>query len=97
MAAAQPVIGRWYRRGTRKLFEVVAMDEDDNTIELQHFDGTVEEMDLDHWPAPLLDEVGAPEDWRGSVDVNREDEPHDEDGFFEPLFIDALEILDREH
>ncbi len=57
-------------------FEVVAFDEDDGTIELQYFDGTVEEMDLEDWQAEkeagTLEEVEAPEDWTGSVDVDPE-------------------------
>ncbi len=78
MTPLEPVIGHWYRRGRRKLFEVVAMDDADQTIELQHFDGTVEEMELANWPAPLLEEVGAPEDWSGSVDMSSEDTPDDD-------------------
>ena len=41
----KPTIGNWYRIHGGDSFEVVAFDEDDGTIELQYFDGTVEEMD----------------------------------------------------
>jgi hypothetical protein len=72
----KPVIGNWYRIQGSESFEVVAFDEDDGTIELQYFDGTVEEMDLEDWHAEKeagrLDEVEAPEDWTGSVDVDPE-------------------------
>ena len=37
----KPVIGNWYRIQGSESFEVVAFDEDDGTIELQYFDGTV--------------------------------------------------------
>jgi hypothetical protein len=57
---------------------VVAFDEDDGTIELQYFDGTIEEMDLEDWQAELeagtLVEVEPPEDWTGSVDVDPEED-----------------------
>jgi hypothetical protein len=44
MAAPQPGIGDWYRQKEGgALFEVVAFDDDDGTIEIQYFDGTVEE------------------------------------------------------
>ena len=50
MAVPKPDIGNWYRRtGGGELFEVVAVDEDDGTLEIQYFDGTVEEMDIEDW------------------------------------------------
>jgi DNA/RNA endonuclease YhcR with UshA esterase domain len=73
----KPVIGSWYRIQRSDSFEVVAFDEDDGTIELQYFDGTIEEMDLEDWQAELeagtLVEVEPPEDWSGSVDVDPEE------------------------
>jgi hypothetical protein len=73
----KPVVGSWYRIQGSESFEVVAFDEDDGTIELQYFDGTIEEMDLEDWQAEkesgALEEVQAPEDWTGSVDVDPEE------------------------
>lgn len=97
MAVEYPIVGHWYRRGKRNLFEVVAIDEDDLTMELQHFDGTIEEVEFENWPAKLIDEAGAPEDWSGSVDVNPEDEQEDADGVVVQLFIDPLMELERDH
>ena len=45
MTTPQPGIGGG------SLFEVVAFDDDDGTIEIQYFDGTVEEMDIEDWEA----------------------------------------------
>lgn len=74
----KPTIGNWYRIQGSDSFEVVALDEDDGTIELQYFDGTVEEMDLEDWQAAQeigsLEEVEPPEDWTGSVDVDPEED-----------------------
>lgn len=74
----KPVIGSWYRIQGSESFEVVAFDEDDGTIELQYFDGTVEEMDIEDWQAEhetgSLEEVEPPEDWTGSVDVDPEED-----------------------
>ena len=71
---AQPDIGKWYRASDGNLFEVVAVDDDDRTIEVQYFDGTVEELDLEDWDAQRatgeIEEAGAPEDWSGSVDAD---------------------------
>ena len=46
MAVLYPVIGQWFSRPNGTLFEVVAVDEDDGTVELQQFDGTIDEIDL---------------------------------------------------
>lgn len=77
MAAPSPSIGNWYRQNGDELFEVVAFDEDDGTIEIQYFDGTVEEMDIEDWEAQwedgALEAAEPPEDWSGSVDVEDED------------------------
>ena len=62
MAVKYPVIGHWFRRPSGMLFEVVAIDEQDSTIEIQQFDGTIDEVDLEAWPELLLVEVRAPED-----------------------------------
>jgi hypothetical protein len=74
----KPTIGNWYRLQGSESFEVVAFDEDDGTIELQYFDGTVEEMDLEDWDAAKesgsLEEIEPPEDWTGSVDVDPEED-----------------------
>lgn len=78
MAVPQPGIGDWYRLTGSDLFEVVAVDEDDGTIEIQYFDGTVEEMDIEDWRIQwedgALETAEAPEDWTGSVDVEPDEE-----------------------
>jgi hypothetical protein len=78
MAAHQPGIGAWYRFNGGELFEVVAIDDDDGTIDIQYFDGTVEEMDREDWQAQwdegALESAQPPEDWSGSVDIEGSDE-----------------------
>jgi hypothetical protein len=78
MAAPQPSIGDWYRQKEGgALFEVVAYDADDGTIEIQYFDGTVEEMDIEDWDGQwedgALEGAEPPEDWSGSVDIDSEE------------------------
>jgi hypothetical protein len=78
MATPQPGIGDWYRLNGGPSFEVVARDDDDGTIEIQYFDGTVEEMDIEDWESQwddgALESAEAPEDWTGSVDVEGSNE-----------------------
>jgi hypothetical protein len=77
MNVLKATVGQWYRGPTNELFEIVAIDDDDETIEIQYFDGTVEEMALEDWQSQCRDlaieEADAPEDWSGSVDVEMED------------------------
>lgn len=72
---ADPIIDEWYRhldKGQR--FVVVAIDEDAETIEIQDFDGTLEEIDLETWYEMDLEPCQAPESWAGAVDVGNADD-----------------------
>ena len=73
MSNPAPVVGNWYARSGGDSFEVVAIDRDDSTIELQYFDGTIEELDFDEWRDEEIVAASPPEDWTGSVDVDPED------------------------
>ncbi len=69
-----PTVGTWYaHRGKGQLFQVVAFDEDDGLIELQDFEGDVDEVDLDTWLEMPLDPAAPPEDWRGPLEVESGD------------------------
>lgn len=91
----EPTIGSWYRRPSGQLFEVVAVDDDDETIELQFFDGTIDEVDRDTWSKLLVQRVAAPEDWSGSVDMDPEDFTGRNDGDLPVGYHDPLEFLDK--
>jgi hypothetical protein len=73
----KPVIGAWYR-SHGQLFEVVATDEDEQVIEIQHADGNLEEMDQDDWitrcRAGSLAVAEPPEDAGVAADHQHEDE-----------------------
>ena len=100
MTAPSPNIGEWYRVRGGELFEVVALDDDDGTIELQYFDGTLEEMDFEDWEAQweegALEAAEPPEDWSGSVDVDPEEENPRHDAYEEERDLRAggLEGID---
>nr|WP_298717062.1 DUF6763 family protein [uncultured Steroidobacter sp.] len=95
MTSPSPVVGDWYRRLNGDLFEVVAVDRDDGTVEVQHFDGTLEEFDLESWEEQDFEEAQAPEDWTGSVDVEPEDYESDREISANGSWIDPLMSLDR--
>lgn len=100
MANPAPVIGEWYRYPGGESFEVVAIDTDDRTIEIQYYDGTIEELELEEWLENEILSTEPPEDWTGSVDVEPEDteneyesEPGNGKGWGDPLqFVDRGEI-----
>lgn len=95
MPVPKATIGNWYRRTNGQLFEVVAVDDEDATIELQFFDGTIDEVDRDTWSKLLIERVAAPEDWSGSVDMDPEDFSGQEDGEIPSGYHDPLAFLDR--
>lgn len=91
----RPLIGSWYRDVTGTTFEVVAIDEDDDTVEIQYFDGSIEELDLDMWWETPMEAVEPPEDWSGSLDIEREDYGVDLGDVPNEEWASALEFLDR--
>lgn len=75
MGVGRARIGQWYaRRDKGEIFRVVGFDEDSRTIEIQAFDGDLDEIDQDTWSALPLAFAAPPEDWTGPVDdVERDD------------------------
>jgi hypothetical protein len=70
-----PIIGNWYRHLDKgQMFQVIALDESDSAIELQHFDGDIEEVSLVAWFAMDLEVSEAPEDWTGPMDDIEKDD-----------------------
>lgn len=70
-----PLVENWYShldKGQR--FKVVAFDEDNSLVEIQHFDGDLEEFDLDTWYQLDIEPCEAPENWSGAIDVGEKDD-----------------------
>jgi len=90
-----PEVGEWYVDPNGNRFEVVALDEDDRSIEIQHFDGTVEEFDFVAWEGSDFRLTGPPEDYSGSLDIEREDLDTDLNRPASEKTADPLEYLDK--
>ncbi|BCG62797.1 MAG: hypothetical protein methR_P0449 [Methyloprofundus sp.] len=59
-----PVIDSWYKDVENNLtFKVVAMEDSDDTIEVQYLNGEIGEYDRDSWYNSTFDFIEAPEDW----------------------------------
>ena len=95
MAVQYPVIGQWFRRPDGTLFEVVAIDEEALTVEIQQFDGTIDEVDIERWPDLLLVEAAAPEDISGSLDMDPEDLGVKSENDLPVGYHDPLAFLDK--
>jgi len=60
----RPDIGQWYtQHGRGALFQVVAIDEDSGTIEIQDADGDVDEIEPNNWRTGDFREAAPPEEW----------------------------------
>ncbi len=91
MNKIQPEISAWYQdlvSGT--LFEVVAVDEESNTIEYQLLDGELGEYDISTWRHLHISPAEAPEDWRTPYELNSEDEAYSDQVFVPDNFSGAL-------
>ncbi len=70
-----PIIGNWYQNMEKEItFEVVAIDEDEGTVEVQFSEGEIEEIDIDDWYEMTLEEAAEPDDWLGGADDDIDDE-----------------------
>ncbi len=76
-SAIGPVVGQWYRHPDAdkgEMFQVVGIDVSDGTVEVQYFDGDIEELERDAWQMEGLQNCAAPEDWTGPYDGIRHDD-----------------------
>jgi hypothetical protein len=70
-----PQVDQWYAhldKGQR--FYVTAINEDENTVDVQHFDGDVEEISLDEWRDLDIELSEEPENWAGALDIAEQDD-----------------------
>ena len=74
MSQTLPTVGNWYQETSQGfLFEVVAYDPEDETVEVQYLEGEIEEYDLESWAELKLRTVAPPEDWRTGYELSSED------------------------
>ncbi|HYW76060.1 MAG TPA: DUF6763 family protein [Gammaproteobacteria bacterium] len=95
-----PEIGLWYRAQNGDVFSVVAMEsnyaENQGTIEIQYFDGAVEELDRTEWGAMLPQAIPEPEDCSGALDMRADADPDaGVDESVDDTWVDPLSVVDR--
>ncbi len=74
MSVYSPEVGQWYEDlELGHVFEVVAFDDVEGTVDIQYFSGEIEGMDTDTWFAMKLSPVPEPDDATGPYELTRED------------------------
>ena len=64
-----PIVGQWYlHRDKGEMFRVVAADAAGGYVEIQYFDGDLEELEVDAWREMDIETAAEPEDWTGPFD-----------------------------
>jgi hypothetical protein len=70
-----PIVDEWYShldKGQR--FCVTAVDEENDAVEVQHFDGDIEEFTMDEWRELDIQLSVEPENWSGAMDFGENDD-----------------------
>jgi hypothetical protein len=103
LLSIDPIVGDWYS-SHGQLFEVVAVDDDERVIEVQHADGDLEEIEQDDWLARCragsMRQAEPPEDSRAAEDRDAEDSFGDSAQVAEELHglnagaLDDLDLFD---
>ncbi|HEX4872635.1 MAG TPA: DUF6763 family protein [Nevskiaceae bacterium] len=69
---AEVSVGEWFEAG-HEPFEIVGIDPEAELVLVQHFDGSLEDIDFDSWVEMAARPCAAPEDYSGALDLDRED------------------------
>ncbi len=98
---ADPQVGQWYEHLDKgQAFEVVAIDDAANLVEIQYFDGDLDQIDMEEWYELDLAPAAEPEDWTGPVEVEPDDLGYaastemEPDAWHEPLQAARLRVRD---
>ena len=68
--AISPELNHWYQDVEEDtLFEVVAIDEQDDCIEVQYVNGEIGEFDFEIWGQMIILTAQPPEDWRAPYEI----------------------------
>lgn len=69
MHEIEPQIGDWYHDlECNERFEIVAIDDDTQTLAIQYATGEVTELEFEQWNELELTEAGPPDDWSAPFD-----------------------------
>ena len=84
-----PEIGLWYRDIQNRVFGVVAIDNED-TIEVQYYDGDVAEYDRETWDLLCVQAIDEPGDGLGPYENAADDEELEMSELLKPVSWESL-------
>ena len=84
----QPSIEVWYKTASGDMFEVVALDPQEDAIEIQYLDGSVEELDSDAWMSVEPKVINPPHEALAA--------DFEEEGIFEEDYHDVVDLDSNE-
>lgn len=94
----KPIVGDWYKTTEGQMFEVIASDEEEQVIEVQFYDGTVEEYDFETWANLDPEEMEAPVAWSdydlSEPDYDENSRTDSELSIHHPTWVRELEEVD---
>lgn len=91
-----PEVGMWFTDlDNPSSFEVVALDESEGYVEIQHFTGEIEEIELENWFEMDLDPLPGPEDWDGPYEITAEDYDYLDENYYPEDLSGILTEWDR--
>lgn len=65
----EPIEGNWYQELDKERdFMVLDVNKREGTVDIQYFDGDIEELEMEEWEEMDLEEIEPPEDWTGPLD-----------------------------
>ena len=89
IALCDPEIGLWYRDIQNRLFEVIALENED-AIEVQYYDGDVTEFDRESWDLLCVNVVSDPGLSLDFYEVTPEDEENALSDNLKPISWDSV-------
>ncbi|MEM7084499.1 MAG: DUF6763 family protein [Pseudomonadota bacterium] len=97
MIRPTPIIGHWYTNRSGAAFEVVAIDVDLNTIDIQFVDGTVDELDDERWAKTTVEEIETPNDCIVSPEGAADPETLTNEFVASNEWLETLDFMDIEY
>lgn len=71
----EPIVDQWYWHHDKgPVFYVTAVDDEERIVEVQHYDGDLEEITFAEWRAMDIEPGEEPENWSGSLDISDTDD-----------------------
>ena len=73
--STDPIVDQWYHYPQKsEKFQVTAIDEASETVEIQYFDGNIDEFELSTWYELEIEPIATPADWTGPLDNIEKDD-----------------------